>query len=190
MLYVGLAVIVILAATQVGAGVAQTIILSRLHSFFKSENAKVKTSTIIQLAGSLLCDLAITIHLFLTFNSYKNLDRKLANTLDTLIICIVNRGALTAISACVTMALFLRWPDTFWFVLTMAPCSKVYMNSMLATLNVREVIREKTGYSKNLQGGREPEVEGALRSEVAMDPGESDIAHIARTPVNESAHAS
>ncbi|KAJ7079224.1 hypothetical protein C8R43DRAFT_1053206, partial [Mycena crocata] len=46
-------------------------------------------------------------------------------------------------SSFVTMVLFLVLPDTFWFFLGLAPSSKLYMNSMLATLNTRQRIRNK-----------------------------------------------
>ncbi|KAJ7503003.1 hypothetical protein B0H11DRAFT_1906798 [Mycena galericulata] len=156
-----------LAATQIGAGIAQTIILSRLRPSFKAQDAKVMTSTIIQTAGSLLCDVAITGHLYLTLNRMKNLhsypdtyrDRANRKFVDSTTVWIVNRGAITASVSGVTMALFLRWPDTFWFVLTLAPCSKLYMNGMLAiySLNVRDYLRENL-FKGNHQ---EPGVEGA-----------------------------
>ncbi|KAJ7149010.1 hypothetical protein C8R43DRAFT_1128772 [Mycena crocata] len=38
---------------------------------------------------------------------------------------------------------FLVLPDTFWFFLGLAPSTKLYMNSMLATLNACQRIRNK-----------------------------------------------
>ncbi|KAJ7153139.1 hypothetical protein C8R43DRAFT_1187867 [Mycena crocata] len=62
---------------------------------------------------------------------------------DALVYDAINRGTLTAMSSFVTMVLFLVLPDTFWFFLGLAPSSKLYMNSMLATLNTRQRIRNK-----------------------------------------------
>ncbi|KAF7352009.1 hypothetical protein MVEN_01163100 [Mycena venus] len=56
-----------------------------------------------------------------------------AKMLNTLMINAVNRGMLTAASSAVTMILFLIYPNTFWFFLSLALSSKLYMNSMLAT---------------------------------------------------------
>ncbi|KAK7034109.1 hypothetical protein R3P38DRAFT_3184833 [Favolaschia claudopus] len=53
--------------------------------------------------------------------------------MDLLIHDAINRGALTALSSGINMVLFLAVPDTFWFFLGLAPSSKLYMNSMMAT---------------------------------------------------------
>ncbi|KAJ7821148.1 hypothetical protein B0H13DRAFT_1920947 [Mycena leptocephala] len=63
--------------------------------------------------------------------------------ISTLMVNAVNRGALTAITSGLTLVLFLIFPNTFWFFLPMAPNSKLYMNSMLATLNMRQHMAEK-----------------------------------------------
>ncbi|CAK5262435.1 unnamed protein product [Mycena citricolor] len=54
----------------------------------------------------------------------------------------INCGTLTSLASAATMILFLAVPDTFWFFLGLAPSSKLYMNSMLATLNTRSRLRE------------------------------------------------
>ncbi|KAK6966561.1 hypothetical protein R3P38DRAFT_2816051 [Favolaschia claudopus] len=61
----------------------------------------------------------------------------------------ISRGALTALSSGVNMVLFLLLPDTFWFFLGLAPSSKLYMNSMLASLNRRQYLRKNSAYNNN-----------------------------------------
>ncbi|KAJ7336417.1 hypothetical protein DFH08DRAFT_1083184 [Mycena albidolilacea] len=69
--------------------------------------------------------------------------------ITTLMINAVNRGALTALCAALNMILFLAKPGTLYFFLGLIPSGKLYMNSMLATLNTRQHLRSK---GKNSQG--------------------------------------
>ncbi|KAJ7084914.1 hypothetical protein C8R44DRAFT_894024 [Mycena epipterygia] len=127
---IGIYTILTLAVVQILAGIAQTILSYELRSFEKLGETKAVTT--LQTAASLAADLLITIYLCVT------------NTImDILIQDAINRGTLTALSSGVTMVLFLALPDTFWFFLGLAPSSKLYMNSMLATLNMRKRTREK-----------------------------------------------
>ncbi|KAJ7780727.1 hypothetical protein DFH07DRAFT_949940 [Mycena maculata] len=136
----GICVVAVLAMVQISAGIAQTILSYKLRSFAKLENTKAITT--LQTAGSLACDIVITVYLcvFLARNKRTGLPRT-EKMMNTLMINAVNRGMLTALSSGLTMILFLAFPDTFWFFLSLAPNSKLYMNSMLATLNMRKHVR-------------------------------------------------
>ncbi|KAJ6544331.1 hypothetical protein B0H19DRAFT_299808 [Mycena capillaripes] len=123
------------------AGVAQTIRSYQLRSYLKL--GETKAITTLQAAASLACDLLITIYLCLFLKSQKGEMIKTNSMVDMLIYDAINRGTLTALSSGVTMVLFLALPDTFWFFLGLAPSSKFYMNSMLATLNTRQRIQDK-----------------------------------------------
>ncbi|KAJ7833124.1 hypothetical protein B0H14DRAFT_2591649 [Mycena olivaceomarginata] len=69
--------------------------------------------------------------------------------ITTLMINAVDRGALTALCAALSMILFLAKPGTLYFFLGLIPSGKLYMNSMLATLNTRQHLRSR---GKNSQG--------------------------------------
>ncbi|KAJ7903994.1 hypothetical protein B0H13DRAFT_2334926 [Mycena leptocephala] len=130
-----------LAVVQILAGIAQTILSYDLRSFEKLSETKAVTT--LQTAASLACDLLITTYLCVFLGSKKGEMMKTNTMMDLLIRDAINRGALTALSSGVTMVLFLALPDTFWFFLGLAPSSKLYMNSMLAALNMRKRTREK-----------------------------------------------
>ncbi|KAJ6469031.1 hypothetical protein C8R47DRAFT_1302225 [Mycena vitilis] len=139
---VGIYIVIALAFTQMSAGIAQTILSYRLRSYSKLEQTKAITT--LQTAGSLACDIVITVYLCVFLQRNKTgLPRSTEKMLNTLMINAVNRGMLTAVTSAFTMALFLVLPNTFWFFLSLAPNSKLYMNSMLATLNMRQHIRDK-----------------------------------------------
>ncbi|KAF7335128.1 hypothetical protein MVEN_02263700 [Mycena venus] len=133
--------ILMLAVVELLAGIAQTVLSYKLRSFLKLDETKPITT--VQSAASLACDLLITIYLCLFLISQKGEIVKTNSMMDMLIYDAINRGTLTALSSGVNMVLFLALPDTFWFFLGLAPCSKLYMNSMLATLNTRQRIRNK-----------------------------------------------
>ncbi|KAJ6489267.1 hypothetical protein C8R47DRAFT_1215619 [Mycena vitilis] len=138
----GIYIVIILAITQMSAGIAQTIVSYQLRSFMKLDETKVVTT--VQAAGSLVCDLVITVYLCVFFQRNKNgLPRSTKKILNALMINAVKRGLLTAASSALTLILFLVAPNTFWFLLGLAPNSTLYMNSMFATLNLRQHIRDK-----------------------------------------------
>jgi len=141
LLAIGIYTILMLAVVQILAGIAQTVLSYELRSFLKL--GETKPITTLQAAASLACDLLITTYLCLFLKSQKGEMIKTNSMMDMLIYDAINRGTLTALSSGVTMVLFLALPDTFWFFLGLAPSSKLYMNSMLATLNTRQRIRDK-----------------------------------------------
>ncbi|KAJ6478567.1 hypothetical protein C8R47DRAFT_636558 [Mycena vitilis] len=138
---VGICIVVILALAQISAGIAQTILSYRLRLFSKLDETKAITT--LQTAGSLACDIVITVYLCVFLQRKKSGLPRTEKMLNTLMINAVNRGMLTAISSALTMILFLVAPNTFWFFLGLAPNSKLYMNSMLAMLNMRQHVRDK-----------------------------------------------
>ncbi|KAJ7672233.1 hypothetical protein DFH06DRAFT_1175703 [Mycena polygramma] len=142
---IGIYAILVLACVQILAGIAQTIRTYELRSFLKL--ADTKPITTLQAAASLACDLLITTYLCLFLKSQKGEITKTNSMMDMLIYDAINRGTLTAMSSGVTMVLFLALPDTFWFFLGLAPSSKLYMNSMLATLNTRQRMRDKISFN-------------------------------------------
>ncbi|KAJ7740586.1 hypothetical protein B0H16DRAFT_1757807 [Mycena metata] len=129
---VGIYVVILLAVVQMSAGIAQTVLSYRVRSFAKLNETMPITT--LQTAASLACDIVITVYLcvFLAQNK-KGLPRTEY----------VSRGMLTALCSGCTMILFIVSPDTFWFFLSLAPNSKCYTNSMIATLNVRDHVRNK-----------------------------------------------
>ncbi|KAJ7815979.1 hypothetical protein B0H14DRAFT_3878072 [Mycena olivaceomarginata] len=141
----GIYAILLLAVVQIVAGIIQTIWSYELRSFLKLDETKAITT--LQAAASLACDLLITTYLCLFLNTQKGEMMKTNTMMDMLIRDAINRGVLTALSSAVNMVLFLALPNTFWFFLGLAPSSKLYMNSLLATLNTRQHLRDKLSAS-------------------------------------------
>ncbi|KAF8170536.1 hypothetical protein K438DRAFT_1982684 [Mycena galopus ATCC 62051] len=130
-----------LALLQICAGIAQTVITTELGSF--THLYQTKRITTLQAASALVCDVSITACLCYTLRSSKSTIESTNSLLNMLIINAVNRGMLTAFAAALNIILFLAIPNSFWFSLALTPSGKLYMNSMLATLNTREHIRQR-----------------------------------------------
>ncbi|KAJ7815984.1 hypothetical protein B0H14DRAFT_2845920 [Mycena olivaceomarginata] len=124
----GTYLVVILAFVQVvSAGIAQTILSPHIQAI-----------TTLQTAASLACDVAITGYLCAFLHKNKQGLPRTQKVLNKLMMNAVNRGMLTAISSACTMILFLVYPDTFWFFISLAPNSKP-----LSVLNLRQYMRNQ-----------------------------------------------
>ncbi|KAJ7618568.1 hypothetical protein FB45DRAFT_169226 [Roridomyces roridus] len=137
----GVYIIFAFAFVSIVAGIAQAVTSYRLRSYLKLDQTKFITT--LQAASSLACDILITVYLCVFLSHQKGEFMRTNSMMDSLIHDAINRGILTALSSALNMILFLALPGTFWFFLGLAPSSKLYMNSMLATLNGREARRAK-----------------------------------------------
>ncbi|KAJ7062784.1 hypothetical protein C8F01DRAFT_1251598 [Mycena amicta] len=135
--------IVLLAFIQMTAGTVhwQTAWTYIIRSFAELE--RTKAATTLQTAASLACDMSITAYLCIFLRRHRNGMPRTQELLKAVMINAVNRGMLTSLTSAGTIILFVAFPNTFWFFLTLAPNSKLYMNSMLATLNMRDHFRRK-----------------------------------------------
>ncbi|KAF7293641.1 hypothetical protein MIND_01143600 [Mycena indigotica] len=140
----GIYFIIFLAFTQNGsaaAGTVQTAWTYIIRHF--AELDRTKATTTLQTAASLVCDMSITVYLCIFLRRHQSGMPRTRRLLKAVMINAVNRGMLTSLTSAGTMILFVVFPNTFWFFLTLAPNSKLYMNSMLATLNMRDHFRKK-----------------------------------------------
>ncbi|KAF9043390.1 hypothetical protein BJ165DRAFT_1612448 [Panaeolus papilionaceus] len=133
--------IAVFALTQLGAGIAQDVVVSKLKVFSKlGETAPVYA---LQSAATLTCDLLITGALLVRLNKAKSGTKASNSMLDMLMINAINRGGLTVLAATLNLVLVLALPKTFYFFIGLILSSKLYMNSALATLNSRQHIRDR-----------------------------------------------
>ncbi|KAI4524252.1 hypothetical protein K523DRAFT_269778 [Schizophyllum commune Tattone D] len=144
-------VIMMLALASISAGIAQTVATAKLSSLTRL--GETRDITTVQAATALATDLAITIALCFTFQSFKSGMQSTNAVLNNLIMYAVNRGVLTSLCALLNLVLFLALPGTFYFFIGLMPSSKLYMNTMLATLNTRQHIRTKTSGFSGASGG-------------------------------------
>ncbi|KAJ7148006.1 hypothetical protein C8R46DRAFT_1128869 [Mycena filopes] len=104
-----------------------------------------------QSASILACDVVITTALVYTMRGKKGDIKSTNSMLTTLMVNAVSRGFLTALCALLNLILFLVKPNTFYFFIGLIMSGKLYMNSLLATLNQRDHVRNK-GREVSAQG--------------------------------------
>jgi len=139
--------IVVLALTAIGAGLAGTFI--PVKSLLHFDNTEIPY--VLQSAATLACDIVITVSLLYILGGHKNenLPDATNNMLDKLMVIAINRGVLTSLCAAINIILFLSIPGTFWFFLGIVISGKLYMNSALASLNSRQYINDSSTDSNN-----------------------------------------
>ncbi|KAJ7074729.1 hypothetical protein C8F01DRAFT_34232 [Mycena amicta] len=71
----------------------------------------------------------------------------IAKIVDTLILYIISRGILTAISQLIFLSLDLRYPDEAYWVPWHQAVGKLYVNSVLAALNTRDTFSANNSHS-------------------------------------------
>lgn len=152
-------IIAVLAFTQIGAGLAQTIIIFRLKEYAQIDATKSATqpSLAVQAMATLLCDVVIS---FSLIRKFKGQIKSTNSILNTLMIYAVNRGVLTAICAALNFILFLAFPGTFYFFIGLETSGKLYMNSVLATLNSRRHIAAISNGNKRSRERNSIQMEG------------------------------
>jgi len=103
------------------------------------------TSKMFLIVGSLtnsflaLADMLITGTLSYYLRSFRSASRERTNgtILDKLIIYTVSRGTITAVVQILFLAIYVAWPSKSYWIPFQLILGKLYVNSVLATLNVR-----------------------------------------------------
>jgi len=135
-------IICVTGMTQLGAGMAfsaHLVIVKIPTSVFNTSGI---ISGQIQLVSSMACDIAISASLVYYFSTLRVGMEKTKHILQYLVILSVNTGVLLCLVTAVTLILFQVESGTF---ITLGPhfvLSKLYVNSLLATLNSRKHFRD------------------------------------------------
>ncbi|KAF7331264.1 hypothetical protein MKEN_00003500 [Mycena kentingensis (nom. inval.)] len=127
--------VAIVAIAALGAGIAQTVLVSRLTNYSQLGQTSAATNT--QAALAFACDIMITVGLWWRLSGSKGGIQSTNRLLNFLIMTAINRGVLTMLTALLNIILFLAVPGTFEFMAALLISGKLYMNSMLAMLNTR-----------------------------------------------------
>ncbi|KAF8313114.1 hypothetical protein DL93DRAFT_2059482, partial [Clavulina sp. PMI_390] len=94
----------------------------------------------VWLAGSAACDVAIAITMVILVSGLRRSNTGFTGTdqlIRRLIRMTVETGALTAFAATMELILFLRWKDNNLHMIPALALSKLYTNTLIATLNSR-----------------------------------------------------
>jgi len=95
------------------------------------------------LGSGMVADLFIAGSLCYTLSKGRTGFKKTDNLLNVLIRYSVNTSLLTCVCAMASFISYALWPDTFIYISIYVSLSKLYLNSLLATLNSREYLSDK-----------------------------------------------
>ncbi|KAJ8469624.1 hypothetical protein ONZ45_g16830 [Pleurotus djamor] len=96
----------------------------------------------IELAATTVCDIGISVSLWYYLHRGRSGFARTENVVNKLILYTVNIGFLTSCASSLTLILWLTLPENFIFITFTLIRSKLYVNSMLVTLNFRKTARK------------------------------------------------
>ncbi|KAF9002890.1 hypothetical protein BDQ17DRAFT_1409257 [Cyathus striatus] len=131
--------VVLLSLLQIGAGIAQTVLIGRAGEYSSLGTTTRVTST--QAAATAACDIAITTILCYILNTSRSGIKRTDTMIDRLIIYAVNRGLATSICALLNLILFVSMPGTFVFMIWLLPSSQLYVISVCSMLLSRTGVK-------------------------------------------------
>ncbi|KAI0767699.1 hypothetical protein C8Q74DRAFT_1370431 [Fomes fomentarius] len=156
--------IVCLSVGAFGSGMALTVHLFTDRSIFSIGSLAIRVLAGFTNGLSVVCDLTIATGLCYYLRSGKSGFTRTNNMVDRLMVYAVQRGALTAMSQAAHMITTVALPGRFLFLPFAFMQGKLYCNTLLATLNVRDSLKNSG------------------KSEDALSPGSRILASIPRSP--------
>ncbi|KAJ8091624.1 hypothetical protein PM082_020858 [Marasmius tenuissimus] len=108
-----------------------------------SEILQIRTNLLITLAFNISVDTLLTALLAWSLLNSKSGNKRSDRVIQWIVLCSINTGLLPSLSAMAGLILFLRSPNTFWFLFCVYLISDTYANSILANLNSRSYFKEK-----------------------------------------------
>ncbi|KJA13398.1 hypothetical protein HYPSUDRAFT_209581 [Hypholoma sublateritium FD-334 SS-4] len=143
--------IAVVSFAQFIIGIVFTV-KTQVHGKSFEQISKLKNLFYLQFCVSTASDLSVTVILsWLLYQSRTGYTRT-DSVIRILMAYTVNTGCVIAIVATASMISFITMPGNFIFLAFYLLVSKLYLNSYLATLNAREMLRNKTE-SIQLSGG-------------------------------------
>lgn len=148
--------VVLLSFLQLGAGVAQGLLVFELRQYSKLHSTAAVSST--QSGATAACDVVITVILCWVLHDARSSVRKSFSgrsfqlrpsgkafktemTINRLIAYAIERGAATSACALLNLAFFVGKPDTFIFMVFLEPSCPLYLISVVSMLANRTSLR-------------------------------------------------
>jgi len=124
-----------------GMGVSHDLAVAT--SIDSAHSLRTKSFGAVQLVASVICDVTISASLVFFLNKNRRGLRRTQNIVDRLIIYSINVGILTSVVAILNLIFWQAMPQNFNFVIFHYIISKLYINSLLVTLNSRAALRKR-----------------------------------------------
>ncbi|KAF8158510.1 hypothetical protein B0H34DRAFT_709156 [Crassisporium funariophilum] len=147
--------VVLLSFTQLGAGIAQVLLVFEIGSYSRLSSTARVSST--QSGATAACDVAITAVLCYVLHGARRGVRKsfdgrnfppasqkalrTETTINQLIVYSIERGAATSMCALLNLIFFVGKPNTFIFMIFLEPSCPLYLISVVSMLTNRSALR-------------------------------------------------
>jgi len=135
--------LLLLVIGRVASGLITTVELSRTPNF-PEFMARWKPVFTLGLSLSSVADVIITFGMCFYLHESRHGLGTMDKVVGSIIVYTINNGALTCVSTIVSMICFLTMPQNLIFMALHFAISKLYANSLLATLNTRRSLRGRT----------------------------------------------
>lgn len=138
-----LCMLIFLMTCQLVAGIAFDI-LQEVHG--DAGHLHIRVNDIfgtLSMGSRMACDILISISLVYYLNKWRSEIRRTENVIDGIIVYVVGVGVVTSAFSALVFITWLALPHQFLFMLFFSILSKLYVNSLLVTLNARASLRNK-----------------------------------------------
>ncbi|GLB42788.1 hypothetical protein LshimejAT787_1202370 [Lyophyllum shimeji] len=133
--------ILFLTLISAAMGTAWVIVSMQQRTFDDLLTVSWLTITVDSLSA--VTDVVIAASLVLTLHQARTGFKKSDNTINTLIVFVVNTGVLTSCCALVSLLILIASPLTLIYAPLYFCLGRLYTNSLLATLNARDLVKQR-----------------------------------------------
>ncbi|KAF7324971.1 hypothetical protein MKEN_00539500 [Mycena kentingensis (nom. inval.)] len=148
----GTALIVALSTVDLACGLGAVISVKAFRIATFPELSSISTLFYVNFASGTAADIAVALALcYMLYTSRTGFERCRTDSLiRVLMTYTINTGLLVALDAAAGMLTYAFMPDNFWFLGCYLLLGKLYLNSYLAILNARKILRGDGMTSINL----------------------------------------
>ncbi|KAI0751311.1 hypothetical protein C8Q80DRAFT_566226 [Daedaleopsis nitida] len=132
--------VALLVVAEFGVSVVYTIKAFGLHTFI--DLTQLRGLSICMNVFAAAADVAIAAILCTILHTSRTNFARSNTLINKLIVFAVNTGLLTSVCACISLITFFTVPDTFIYICFYFLIGRLYSNSLMATLNARQSLRE------------------------------------------------
>jgi len=107
--------------------------------------AQISYLLYVALGGGVTADILIAVSLCIALSRSRTGLKKTESVINVMMMYTINTSLLTTICSGACFITYAVWPDALTFISIFYSLAKLYFNSLLATLNSRDILLEKLG---------------------------------------------
>ncbi|KAL4260581.1 DUF6534 domain-containing protein [Pleurotus pulmonarius] len=148
-------IIGVLVLCQLGGGLGMAVNMGVSGSFNDVHDANSTIFGNLELASAMICDLMICITLVYSLRKNRSGIKASDAMIDKLIFYFIGISTLSSVFALLNLVTWVAMPNNIIFVIFHSIISKLYVNSLLVTLNSRQQFRRNLSNSNGVDTSKE-----------------------------------